>query len=86
MNFQPASFPPHSEKSARSLLEGVSARTASNRAIGILQVRESCDRQQASDDLRDRSARSGDDSDATELIASIDEDAEGTADPDARWD
>jgi hypothetical protein len=86
VTFHQASSPSKPEKSAWILLERVRTRTASNRAIGILQVRECCGRQQASDDLRDRFSRGGDDSDAARMIASIDADAEGTADPDARWD
>ncbi|WP_044851176.1 hypothetical protein [Amycolatopsis orientalis] len=74
---------PHRQEMAKELLERVRTRTEVSRAIGILQVWNACDRRTASYDLRDgREHRD----DAQRMIAVVDAAADGSSDPDTRWD
>jgi citrate lyase beta subunit len=68
---------------AKELLERLRTRTEVNRAIGILQVWNACDRGRAVEHLRvDREYRGQ----ARRMIAVVDAAADGRTDPDTRLD
>jgi hypothetical protein len=74
------------EETAGRLLGDVHRRASLGEAIGILQVWRDCGRQQARDDLHTDHGTSGQDNEATRVIAVVNATAQGRADPDATWD
>ena len=74
------------EQAARHLLRSLRQRTRFNQGIGILQAWTDCERQQARRRLLDDNGVSGRNAEADRMIAVVDEEADGTADPDADWD
>ncbi|MFL6124801.1 hypothetical protein [Actinophytocola sp.] len=74
------------EESARRLLDRLRLRTALNEGVGILQVWNVCEQQQARDQLLADNGAAGQDAEADRMIAAIDAVAEDRADPDANWD
>ncbi|MER7864041.1 hypothetical protein ABTX61_33385 [Amycolatopsis japonica] len=74
------------EAAARSLVEQVRVRAAMNRAVGILRVWRSCDRDQARDHLRNFSRPAAEVSEADRLATIVDGAADRRTDPELRWD
>jgi hypothetical protein len=74
------------EESARRLLDRMRLRTALNEGVGILQVWNVCEQQQARDQLRADNGAAGQDAEADRMIAVVDAAAENRTDPDANWD
>lgn len=74
------------EESARRLLDRMQLRTALNEGIGILQVWNACEQQQARAQLLADNGASGQDVEADRMIAVVNAAAENSADPDANWD
>lgn len=77
---------PARDAAARSLLRRLRLRTTLNEGVGILGVWQVCAPQQARDHLRAEHDRTGQDAEATRLIAVVNATADDRADPDARWD
>ncbi|GAB3158442.1 hypothetical protein [Amycolatopsis sp. NPDC004378] len=74
------------EEVARRLLTRTELRAAENEAVGILQVWHDCRREQARDELDVTGTAAGQEVEARRIIAVVDADANGRADPDAGWD
>jgi hypothetical protein len=60
-------------------------RTALNEGVGILQVWQVCEQQQARDRLLTDNGTSGQDAEADRMIAVVNAAADNRADPDATW-
>lgn len=75
----------HGQEVAREILEQVRTRAVVNKAIGILQVWQACDRRQATNDIHDPQGSRGLHGEATRMIAIVDATADGTTDPDTGW-
>lgn len=74
------------EAAARSLVERMLRRAELNEAIGILQVWRGCGEQQARDDMHTDHGTAGQQAEASRMIAVVNADANGRADPDVRWE
>ena len=74
------------ENAARSLVERVRRRAELNEAIGILQAWSGCGEQQARSDMHAHHGISGQHVEASRMIAVVNADADGRADPDVRWE
>jgi hypothetical protein len=74
---------PFGEQGARRLQERMRRRTAVHEGVGILRVWHICGQQHARDQL---DVPEGRDAAAARVIAAVNDDAEGRADPDATWD
>lgn len=74
------------EESARRLPNRIRLRTALNEGVGILQIWNACEQQQARDQLRTDNGTCGQDAEANRMIAVVDAAADNRADPDAAWD
>jgi hypothetical protein len=74
------------EVSARRLLDRLRSRTARNEAVGILQIWNICEQQQARDQLLADNGATGQDAEASRMIAFVNAAADKRSDPDARWD
>lgn len=74
------------QAAARRLLTGLRQRAALNEGVGILRSWHLCGQQEARDDLRAEHGRTGQNTEAIRMIAAVDADADGRADPDDRWD
>jgi hypothetical protein len=74
------------EAAARRLLDRLRQRTVLSEGVGILQTWHRCGQQEARDDLRAVHGRAGQNTEATRMIAAVDADADGRADPDGRWE
>jgi len=74
------------EAAARRLLERLRQRVVLSEGVGILQTWHLCGQQEARDDLRAVHGRTGQNTEATRMIAAVDADADGRADPDGSWD
>jgi hypothetical protein len=78
---------PHSrEESARRLMDQLRLRAALNEGVGILQVWNVCEQEQARDQLLADNGAAGQDAEADRMIAVVDAVADNRADPDANWD
>lgn len=74
------------EASAHRLLTRLRLRTALNEGVGILQVWNICEQQQARDQLLTDHGTSGQDAEAGRMIALVNATADNGVDPDAHWD
>ncbi|MGC7095233.1 hypothetical protein ACPZ19_11250 [Amycolatopsis lurida] len=74
------------EKAAHLLVERVRRRAALNEAVGIMQVWRDCGQQEARDGLEAEHGAGGQQVEARRMIAAVNRDARGRADPDAGWD
>jgi hypothetical protein len=72
--------------SARRLLARLTLHTTFNEGVGILQTWNTCEQQQARDQLLSEHGCAGQDAEARRMVAVVDDAADGRADPDARWD
>jgi hypothetical protein len=77
---------PPREASACRLLTRLRHRTALNEGVGILQVWNTCEQQQARDQLLADNGTSGQDAEASRMIALVNAVADNSTDPDAHWD
>lgn len=75
---------PRPEDAARRLLARTELRAAENEAVGVLQVWHACRREEARDELDVTGTAAGQEVEARRIIAVVDADAHGRADPD--WD
>lgn len=71
---------------ALRVLERLRLRTALDEGVGILQVWNACEQQQARADLRAEYGWAGQGTEASRMIAVVDATAEERADPDVGWD
>ena len=74
------------EEVAHRIQQRLRSRTGVNEGVGIFQVWNACRQQQARDRLLAAHGRAGQGSEATRMIAVVDAEAQGRADPDAGWD
>jgi hypothetical protein len=74
------------ERAARHLLEQLRRRAVLSEGVGILQVWRLCEQQQARHELHAEHGDAGQGAEACRLIAAVDADADGRADPDATWE
>lgn len=74
------------EAAARSLVDDVRRRAELNEAVGILQAWRGCGEQQARDDMHADHGTAGRHAAASRMIAAVNADADGRADPDVRWE
>ena len=74
------------EAAARSLVERVLRRAELNEAIGILQAWRGCGEQEARDDMHADHGTAGQHAEASRMIAVVNADADGRADPDVSWE
>lgn len=74
------------EAAARSLVERVLRQAELNEAVGILQVWRGCGEQQARDDMHTDHGAAGQQAEASRMIAVVNADANGRADPDVSWE
>jgi hypothetical protein len=86
VTFQRDGSQPGRQHAAQGVLDRARLRAARNEAIGVVQVWHSCGRHQAGDDLNSPGGVAGRDAEASRIIAAVDHNACGQADPDAQWD
>jgi hypothetical protein len=72
------------ERTARCLLGRLGRRAARDEGVGIRQAWQSCERQQARDDLLAEHGSLGQDAEANRMITAVDAAADRRTDPD--WD
>ena len=82
----PVPDPHRREEAARRLQDRTRLRAALNEGVGILQVWNVCEQQQARDQLLAGNGAAGQDAEADRMIAVVDTVADNRADPDANWD